>query len=62
MAKFKIVENAYGKFNVKMKRFWFLPWKYMMDPKYPLLKWQSGTKRGAQAYINLKSSVKKQKN
>jgi len=47
---------------VMMKRYWFLPWKYLNDPKYPLLRWQSGTKRGAQAYINLKSSVNKQKN
>tara|TARA_R110000868_G_scaffold84584_1_gene238421 strand:+ start:599 stop:787 length:189 start_codon:yes stop_codon:yes gene_type:complete len=62
MAKFKIVENKYGKFNVMMKKYWFFPWTYLSDPKYSQLRWQSGTKRGAQAYINLKSSVRKQKN
>ncbi len=50
--KFKIVENSEGTFNVKRKvLFFFWEYVYKLDPYKT--KWVSGSKRGAQAYINV---------
>jgi hypothetical protein len=58
-AKYEIVENGAGAFNIKIKKYWFLPSKLVIDPKAPRVLWSSKTKRGAQAYINI--LVKKSK-
>jgi hypothetical protein len=58
-AKYEIVENGTGAFNIKVKKYWFLPSKLVIDPKAPRVIWSSKTKRGAQAYINI--LVKKSK-
>ena len=52
-AKYEIVENEVGGFNIKVKKYWLLPAKFVTDPKAPRVIWSSKTKRGAQAYINL---------
>lgn len=52
-AKYEIVENGIGAFNIKVKKYWFLPSKLIVDPKAPRVIWSAKTKRGAQAYINL---------
>lgn len=52
-AKYEIVENGIGAFNIKVKKYWFLPSKLLVDPKAPRVVWSAKTKRGAQAYINL---------
>lgn len=51
--KYEIVENEIGGFNIKVKKYWLLPSKLLIDPKAPRVVWSSKTKRGAQAYINL---------
>jgi hypothetical protein len=51
-AKFKIVENEHGKFNIKKKILFFF-WSYVCCPNAPRVIWQSNTKRGAQAFINI---------
>jgi hypothetical protein len=52
-AKYEIVENGVGGFNIKIKKYWLLPSKLLVDPKSARVIWFSKTKRGAQAYINL---------
>jgi hypothetical protein len=51
--KYEIVENEVGGFNIKVKKYWFLPAKLLLDPKAPRVVWSAKTKRGAQAYVNL---------
>jgi hypothetical protein len=51
-AKFKIVENSIGTFNVKKKVLYFF-WEYVCRPDAPKVVWSSKTKRGAQAFINV---------
>ncbi len=51
-AKFKIVENSEGTFNVKRKMLFFF-WEYVRVLDGSKSRWTSNTKRGAQAYINV---------
>jgi hypothetical protein len=51
-AKFKIVQNSEGTFNVKRKVLFFF-WEYVRVRDNSKSRWSSSTKRGAQAYINV---------
>lgn len=51
--KYEIVENEVGGFNIKVKKYWLLPAKLLLDSKAPRVVWSAKTKRGAQAYVNL---------
>jgi len=56
--KFKIVEDIMTGFHVMKKTSWWTRWKYVRRKTAPFLIWRWDTRKGAQAYINLKGHGK----
>lgn len=49
--KYKVVKDSFYGWNIKWKKYWFMPWRYVMSDIVPEMIYRTHTKEEAEKFV-----------